>query len=85
MKLTVYTTSWCRDCLTAKRFLAKHQIAFTEVNIDHVAGAAEELVRQVGKRAVPQFVLDDRWIQPYTPGKGFHFAEMSKLLGVPYP
>jgi mycoredoxin len=36
----------------------------------------------VGKRAIPQFVIDGRWVQPYRPGRGFLYQEMSELLGV---
>lgn len=38
-----------------------------------------------GKRAIPQFVLNGKWIQPYRPGRGFLHQEMSELFGVSYP
>jgi hypothetical protein len=41
--------------------------------------------RQTGKRAVPQFVIDGAWVQPYTPEEGFKYEEMAKLLGVSLP
>ena len=82
MELTLYSSSWCPDCRAAKRFLEKHNIPFTEINIDQVPGAAEEVVKNTGKRAIPQFVLDGKWIQPYVPRKGFKYEEMSKLFGV---
>ena len=45
-------------------------------------GAADEVIRNAGKRAIPQFVIDGKWVQPYRPGEGFLYEEMSKLLGV---
>ncbi|HEY6414572.1 MAG TPA: glutaredoxin family protein, partial [Edaphobacter sp.] len=39
----------------------------------------------VGKRAIPQFVLDGKWIQPYRPGYGFLHDEMAELFGVTNP
>lgn len=66
----------------AKRFLDKHRISYKEVDIDSVPGAAEEVVRRTGKRAIPQFVIDGNWVQPYRPGEGFLYEEMSELLGV---
>jgi glutaredoxin len=66
----------------AKRFLDKHKISYKEVDIDSVPGAAEEVVRRTGKRAIPQFVIDGHWVQPYRPGEGFLYEEMSELLGV---
>jgi mycoredoxin len=82
MDLKVYTTTWCRDCRQAKKFLDEHQIPYTEIDIEHTPGAAEELMENVGKHAVPHFVLDGKWIQPYRPGQGFLYTEMSALLGV---
>ncbi len=85
MDLTVYSASWCRDCREAKRFLAKHNIPFKEIDIEQTPGAADEVQANVGKRAIPQFVLDGKWIQPYRPGQGFLHEEMATLFGVPHP
>ena len=82
MDLTVYTAAWCRDCREAKRFLTKHGIDFKEVDIERVPGAADEVLRNVGKRAIPQFVIDGKWVQPYRPGEGVLHEEMAELLGV---
>lgn len=82
MELLVYSAGWCRDCRAAKRFLAEHSIPYKEIDIEAVPGAAEEVIRNVGKRAIPQFVLDGKWIQPYRPGQGFLYDEMSALFGV---
>jgi glutaredoxin len=82
MELTVYSASWCRDCREAKRFLDKHNIPFTEIDIEQTPGAADEVLENVGKRAIPQFVLDGKWIQPYRPGRGFLHDEMAALFGV---
>jgi glutaredoxin len=82
MDLTVYSASWCRDCREAKRFLAKHNIPFKEIDIEEVPGAADAVVANVGKRAIPQFLLDGKWIQPYKPGQGFLHEEMAELFGV---
>lgn len=82
MQLLLYSAVWCRDCREAKRFLEKHKIPYTEIDIERTPGAADEVLRHVGKRAIPQFVIDGEWVQPYTPGKGFLYDEMSERLGV---
>ena len=82
MHVLVYSATWCRDCREAKRFLDKHQISYSEIDIESTPGAAEELIENVGKRAIPQFVIDGKWIQPYRPGRGFLHEEMSELFGV---
>lgn len=82
MDLKVYTAVWCRDCREAKRFLDKHSIPYTEIDIERTPGAADEVMRNVGKRAIPQFVIDGKWVQPYRPGQGFLHQEMAELFGV---
>jgi glutaredoxin len=82
MELIVYTAGWCRDCREAKRFLTAHSIPYKEIDIEDVPGAADEVLAHVGKRAIPQFVLDGKWIQPYRPGQGFLHEEMAELFGV---
>jgi mycoredoxin len=83
MDLTVYSASWCRDCREAKRFLTNHNIPFKEIDIETTPGAADLVIQNTGKRAIPQFVLDGKWVQPYKPGEGFLYDEMSELFGVP--
>jgi glutaredoxin len=82
MDLTVYTAPWCGDCRVAKAWLNKHKIAYKEVNIEATPGAADEVIRHTGKRAIPQFVIDGKWVQPYVPRQGFKYAEMAELFGV---
>jgi mycoredoxin len=82
MKLLLYSAAWCRDCREAKRFLEYHNIPYTEIDIEQTPGAADELLRHVGKRAIPQFVIDGEWIQPYRPGRGFLHEEMSIRFGI---
>jgi mycoredoxin len=82
MDLTLYSAPWCRDCRAAKRFLTAHNIPYKEVDIETTPGAADLVIANTGKRAIPQFVLDGKWIQPYKPGRGFLYEEMSELFGV---
>ena len=82
MELIVYTAFWCPDCRIAKRFLVEHKVSFKEIDIETTPGAADEVVRQTGKRAIPQFVINGEWVQPYRPGEGFLYDEMTKRLGL---
>jgi glutaredoxin len=83
MKIQIYSTSWCRDCRAAKQFMDSHGIQYTEINVDVDDAASEELIRRVGKRAIPQLVIDGEWFQPYTPGRGLLYDEMYKRLNIP--
>ena len=82
MQLVVYTAPWRSDCREAKRFLARYDIAYKEINIETTPGAAEEVIKNTGKRAIPQFVINGQWVQPYRPGEGFLYEEMKQLLGI---
>lgn len=85
MEITVYSAPWCPDCREAKRFLKEHNLPFKDIDIESTPGAADEVVKHTGKRAIPQFVIDGEWVQPYRVGKGFLYEEMSKKLGLPKP
>jgi len=53
MEITLYSAFWCPDCRVAKRFLAKHNIRYKEIDIATTPGAADEVVRRTGKRGHP--------------------------------
>ena len=82
MIVQVYTTAWCRDCRAAKQFLDAHGVAYTEINLDTNPAASAEVVNRVGKRAVPQLVIDGEWFQPYRPGRGLLYDELYQRLGI---
>ena len=82
MELTVYSSASCPDCREAKRFLVKHNIPYNEIDVQTTPGAVDEIVKHTGKRAIPQFVIDGEWVQPYDPRKGFLYDKMAKRLGI---
>ena len=83
--ITVYGADWCGDCRRAKAFLDAHGIAYTEIDIDRDPAAEAELLARVGKRAVPQMVIDGEWFQPYRTGAGLLLDELHRRLGLPKP
>jgi len=82
MNVQVYTTAWCRDCRAAKQFLDAHGVKYTEIDVDANPAASNEVVSHVGKRAVPQLVIDGEWFQPYRPGRGLLVEELQRKLGI---
>ena len=85
MQVTVYSAFWCPDCRVAKRFLKEHNIPFQDIDIESTPGAADEVAKRTGKRAIPQFVIDGEWVQPYRQGEGFLYDEMAKRFGIKDP
>ena len=67
----------------ARQFLDAHGIAYTEINVDADPAASAEVIAHVGKRAVPQLVIDGEWFQPYKPGRGLLIDELHQRLGIP--
>lgn len=66
--IKMYTTAWCGDCRSAKRFLRERGVEFEEIDIERREGAAELLMRlNDGKRKVPTFDVEGRTfnLSPY--------------------
>jgi len=78
----VYTTAWCRDCRAAKQFMDSHGVPYTDINIDADPAASAEVISRVGRRAIPQLVIDGEWFQPYRPGRGLLLDELCQRLGI---
>ena len=83
MNVQMYTASWCRDCRAAKQFLDTHGLRTPRSTWIADPAASAEVVRHVGKRAVPQLVIDGEWFQPYKPGRGLLYDELHRALGIP--
>jgi mycoredoxin len=71
MDITLYSAFWCGDCREAKRFLQRHNIPYKEVDIESTPGAAEAVIQQTGKRAIPQLVIMVSGFSPTDQGKAF--------------
>jgi mycoredoxin len=60
-QIRIYTTSWCPDCHSARKFLEGRRLAYEEIDIDANPKAAEFVTQaNNGKRKVPTFVFDGR-------------------------
>ena len=50
------------------------------MDLDPAASAM--VIQKVGKRAVPQLVIDGEWFQPYKPGCGLLYDELNRRFGI---
>ena len=76
-KIVVYTTSWCRDCKAAKRFLGERGIAFEEIDIEKRPEAAEIVMKlNDGMRKVPTLDIEGTIVS----GDAFDAARFEKDL-----
>ena len=62
----IYTGPLCNFCDAAKRFLARNNVEYKEINIATVDGAMDEMIAKAnGKRTIPQIFFDDQHIGGY--------------------
>ena len=58
----MYTTSWCPYCVRAKQLLARKGVApdaISEINIEEVDGARQEMEQRSGRMTVPQIFIGE--------------------------
>ncbi len=68
-KVVVYTTSTWPWCKSAKEYLSKKGIKFTEVNVAENREAAKEMIKKTGQMAVPVIAIDDQFVIGFNQGK----------------
>ncbi|KXK26934.1 MAG: putative glutaredoxin.1 [candidate division WS6 bacterium OLB20] len=58
-KITMYSTSWCGDCVRARMFFDRFKIDYIEVDIEEQPDA-EMVMRQLsgGRRSVPTIHIE---------------------------
>lgn len=76
-RIVMYTTSWCRDCRAAKKFLDARGIAYEEVDIEKSPEAAQIVMRlNEGMRKVPTLDVEGTIVS----GDGFDASRFEKDL-----
>ena len=61
-QVTVYTTGFCGYCTQVMALLARHGVAFTEVNVEDHPGLPGQLMERSGRRTLPQVYVGERYI-----------------------
>lgn len=56
-----YMTHWCPDCSRSRRVLQRLGVAFTEIDVERVEGAEDEMRRRNGGSGkVPTILVGDQ-------------------------
>ena len=63
--VTMYTTSWCGYCARARRLFTEKGVPFTDIDVEQVEGAREQMRQRSGRNTVPQIFIGDRHIGGY--------------------
>lgn len=58
MKIKFYGATWCPDCRRSKAYLDEKKVSYEYINIDEVAGAAEEVEKiNNGMQSIPTIIF----------------------------
>jgi glutaredoxin 3 len=58
--VVVYARAGCGYCRRAFALLDRKGVAYTEINVEHVAGARAEMQQRSGRNTVPQVFVGNR-------------------------
>ena len=59
-EITMYSTSWCPDCVRAKMMFRRLKVSFTEIDVDKSKeGHKIVMDHNKGKRVVPTIIFPD--------------------------
>ena len=72
--VTIYTTNTCVYCSMAKDYFKKHDVKYTEINVEKSPEAAEEMIEKSGQMGVPVIDINGKIIV------GFNRPEIEKAL-----
>ena len=62
MKITIYSTTWCPSCVSAKKLLDEIGLPYNEINIENENISRDNLVKITGGSTVPQIVINEKTI-----------------------
>jgi len=60
VKVVMYASDWCGYCSRARRLLDAKGVTYTEIDVDLVPGAREEMLARGGGETVPQIFIGDQ-------------------------
>ena len=64
--VTLYATRWCGYCAKTRALLKKHNIPYTEYDVEESSDAARQMMA-MGAHGVPVVVVGDQVIRGYQP------------------
>jgi glutaredoxin-like YruB-family protein len=75
-RVVVFSTPTCPHCRSAKRYLKKKGVRFTDVDVSRDSRAARDMERISGQQGVPVITVDGR------PIVGFNRPKLNRLLNL---
>ncbi len=75
--ITIYTTSFCIYCYSARRLLKKRGYEFKELNIGRYPELRDKLIEKYSWRTLPIITVNDRLVGGYS-----ELAELERSGGI---
>ena len=75
--IKIYSTTWCRSCVLAKRLFDSKNVEYEEINIEELNISRKKLFEITGGNTVPQIVINGTSIGGYD--QLFMLNQMNKL------
>ena len=72
-EVTLYSTKWCGYCAKTRAFLRKHDVPFTEIDVE-ASGDGMRALAQMQAYGVPVIVVGDKVI------RGYQLAALARAL-----
>jgi mycoredoxin len=68
--ITIYSTTWCGDCIRLKHCLDRSGVAYRDIDIERDESAADFVMRlNGGNQSVPTVVFDDGTVMSEPSGR----------------
>jgi glutaredoxin 3 len=64
-QVEMYSSDWCSYCTRARALLESKGVAFTEIDVDMVAGARTEMMARGGGDTIPQVFIGGKPVGGY--------------------
>jgi len=79
-KITIYSTSICMYCQTAKQFFEENNIEYQEIDVSQDKSAAKEMIEKSDQMGVPVIVIGEGETEKVV--IGFDKEKISQILGI---
>lgn len=80
-KVLMYTTSWCPYCTRARQLFQQKGVPFTEIDVEDVPGARDEMRQRSGRNTVPQIFIGELHLGGYDDTRALdQKGELDRLL-----
>ncbi len=80
--VVMYGRAGCGYCTRARQLLERKGVTWTEIDVENVSGARQEMQRRSGRYTVPQIFVGERHLGGFDDINALdHMGELDSILG----